>query len=186
MQQAITDISLFKQYEKMIYAAAHRFARRNPHMDIDDLIGAGHEAFMHTLQKWDPSRAGFGTLLYRVLQNDLYDYVMRETREPCAGQYEEVVEELVQGNMQDGALWLASIVGQLGSDAREMVRVLFEEELPMHPNRQKETPANLAASLRRFFSQRNRRAPVGSLVVKWGTHRIQTAFNEVADVVALS
>ena len=138
--------TMFRQYEKMILKAAYYWAKRNPHIDLDDLVGEGNAIFCHCLQKHDPERGAFSTLLHRKLQNELGDYVMHQRNEICTWNATEITKHFAAKVETDGAGWLADVTGRLGRDAKEVVRVLFCEDLPLHPSRYEETPYNLAAA----------------------------------------
>lgn len=160
--------NLFRQYRRMIWSLANSSAMHY-NLEVTDLESLGDEIFVHCLRLYDPARAAFGTLLYRALSNEFKDEARRvNLRRERESQYTREVN-LVSMPAVNSLARLADILIDLGEDAREVVRILFEETLQV---RGREVRKNVRAAIRKF------------LAPHWELERIQLAFAELDGVLS--
>ena len=70
---------IVEDHVKFGYMMAHKFKKRYPHAEIDDLIGVAHTSMMYSIRKFDPTRGvKFITFYGWKLERELLNWVTRK------------------------------------------------------------------------------------------------------------
>ena len=187
MTRPITDTTpvdpdtMFRKYEAMLHRQARHFHNLNPSIELEEFVGAGHEAFCNCLARWEPDTAAFSTLFHRALRGAMLNVVKMTERRPQLVPTEDMTAQATLAPTQDEALWLQDLYEQLGKDARHVVALVLEGELP--PT-EKDTRLGVRRAVRQHLRQPNRRKPKKAVAVKWPYARINDAFSEITRALA--
>jgi len=162
---------MFRTHQKTIWKAANNYAASTG-IDVSDFESIGNEVFLRCLTRWDPERASFNTLLYRMLRNAFNNHIAEEAK---VWKAEQSYEPVPYSQPEAGEFWLKDFLIGLSPDAIEVVRILFNESLTTI----KEQRFEVRRAIRQHLRNRSRTKPKGGLHIRWSPARIRASFKEL-------
>ena len=169
---------LYLDHIKLIQKMASSFASTTK-VDVSDYLSLADEVFVRCMRRWNPTRGKFSTLLWVALNNAFIDLNRAETKRASIVQYGEPLDFPTVNHY--GRLWLTDFMDGLKADAREVVRLLFEEELPLTVS---DASRYVKSAIRKSLTGRGRRAPQGSVVARFTPDRVNQAFSEIETAIS--
>ena len=106
----------------LVYRQAHPWARRNPHLDIDDLAAAGAFGLFTAIRKYDPTRgASFATYATPWIRNHIRQAVIAEQGLKQSDDRRRMVDREVRalcdlGEARDRAIELVAVKRRMKPD----------------------------------------------------------------------
>jgi len=125
----------YEDYQKLICKLAHKYSLLTG-IEFDELLSAGNEKFVTCQKTYDSNKAKFSTYLTWELRG-LFREMQRKQNYQQSNIKHEV--ELSSKPMQEELVFFKSILKELSSDAKEVVKIVFNtptEMLKMMPAKQ--------------------------------------------------
>ena len=173
----------YSDYEKMIQKLAHKHSQNEE--EFMDMMGVGMEAFMKALNAHDPNKGKFSTILYRIASNSMVDEYRKGKKHRYHMSYEGMVEDSDTNSYVANILpadyssnpernaELADSLGQLGDEAKQILRVIFDSPNEVFEMSKSLAPKYLRGALTRLLRKKN---------FKWES--IYTGVAEIRQVVS--
>lgn len=125
-----TADALYEKHRNQIYSLIHKFARDGV-ADFEDLESLSNEVFTKCLNKWEPERGAFSTLLHVALFNAFRSELKKGK---CRNKYEEqaAIEFDTTCQQTSGLVWLRDFLLAVDGDARKVISsILLNEIVPI-------------------------------------------------------
>lgn len=164
---------LFLMHERLIYSLAHAISKSHQ-CDVEELIGAGHLAFMHAAAKMDRRGTRFSTLLYTATRNAMLTEAKRQNRHRCL-RLDDVAPEHYPAKPHrtiDPRKHLMERFRAASKEGREVIRILLhvpEELIGCCPG---SSPKHIRGTLRRYLRS-----------LGWSHNRIWKTFRELKEAM---
>lgn len=159
----------YPQYEKLIYSLVHKWTDKS-RFNYDELLSEANLAFMHALESYDLTKAGFPTHLYITVNGRLLNFINK--KRPYEVELDDFLPAKVDNPEQ--AFIFSELLNGLSAEACEVVDIVLN------------TPSELVDLVRQMTSNRQGKMHLYKSNVTrfcrgrgWGRVKINRVYQEI-------
>lgn len=117
----------YEDYKRLIFKLAGTYSQITG-IEFEELVSAGNEKFVTCQKTYDPSRAKFSTYLTWELRG-LFREMQRKQNRYVASNVTDL--ELSNSPIQEELVFFIDILKKLSSDAKEVVKIVFDTPMDL-------------------------------------------------------
>jgi RNA polymerase sigma factor (sigma-70 family) len=157
----------YEDYKRLIFKLAHTYSSLTG-IEFDELVSAGNEKFVTCQKTYDPKKAKFSTYLTWELRG-LFREMQRKQKRLQMNTVHDL--ELTNSPMQEELVFFVDILKGLSSDAKEVVKIVFDTPTDLIEMLPKKQPRGISKhQIQKHLRHRG-----------WSFSRIWKSFGEITE-----